>query len=124
MSPGTRRWRNGRLCQDHAHDLSVIPDMLQECHGPCLALSHEDRAPGIDVGSEMYAKARVPYRDRPVGIVSPEYAKMALIRFLAMKMWFVDFYVCSMIAFSFFFSSRRRHTRFDCDWSSDVWSSD
>src|SRR5688572_31843829 len=25
---------------------------------------------------------------------------------------------------SFFFSSRRRHTRFDCDWSSDVCSSD
>src|SRR2546430_9276292 len=24
----------------------------------------------------------------------------------------------------FFFSSRRRHTRFDCDWSSDVCSSD
>src|SRR5579859_1331477 len=30
----------------------------------------------------------------------------------------VDFYVF------FFFSSRRRHTRFDCDWSSDVCSSD
>src|SRR2546430_3702614 len=29
----------------------------------------------------------------------------------------VDIYV-------FFFSSRRRHTRFDCDWSSDVCSSD
>src|SRR5256886_9220217 len=29
------------------------------------------------------------------------------------KMWYV-----------FFFSSRRRHTRFDCDWSSDVCSSD
>src|SRR5688572_32610758 len=28
-----------------------------------------------------------------------------------------------MIVF-FFFSSRRRHTRFDCDWSSDVCSSD
>src|SRR5256886_2576129 len=28
-----------------------------------------------------------------------------------------------MIGF-FFFSSRRRHTRFDCDWSSDVCSSD
>src|SRR5256886_9216273 len=27
-------------------------------------------------------------------------------------------------ASSFFFSSRRRHTRFDCDWSSDVCSSD
>src|SRR5256886_3184973 len=28
------------------------------------------------------------------------------------------------IEYSFFFSSRRRHTRFDCDWSSDVCSSD
>src|SRR2546430_10774795 len=27
-------------------------------------------------------------------------------------------------AYFFFFSSRRRHTRFDCDWSSDVCSSD
>src|SRR5688572_33203753 len=26
--------------------------------------------------------------------------------------------------FFFFFSSTRRHTRFDCDWSSDVCSSD
>src|SRR2546430_6824938 len=33
--------------------------------------------------------------------------------------------VCSTdIVFVFFFSSRRRHTRFDCDWSSDVCSSD
>src|SRR2546430_15122906 len=29
-----------------------------------------------------------------------------------------------MLIFFFFFSSRRRHTRFDCDWSSDVCSSD
>src|SRR2546427_1446392 len=28
------------------------------------------------------------------------------------------------LIFFFFFSSRRRHTRFDCDWSSDVCSSD
>src|SRR5688572_32338093 len=28
------------------------------------------------------------------------------------------------IYYFFFFSSRRRHTRFDCDWSSDVCSSD
>src|SRR2546430_16569909 len=28
------------------------------------------------------------------------------------------------ILYFFFFSSRRRHTRFDCDWSSDVCSSD
>src|SRR2546430_6414814 len=33
--------------------------------------------------------------------------------------------LCNWISiFSFFFSSRRRHTRFDCDWSSDVCSSD
>src|SRR6266478_9707497 len=31
-------------------------------------------------------------------------------------------YIC--MTFFFFFSSRRRHTRFDCDWSSDVCSSD
>src|SRR5438270_2986978 len=30
----------------------------------------------------------------------------------------------SSFYFFFFFSSRRRHTRFDCDWSSDVCSSD
>src|SRR2546430_7358891 len=29
-----------------------------------------------------------------------------------------------ILFFFFFFSSRRRHTRFDCDWSSDVCSSD
>src|SRR5256886_11693083 len=29
---------------------------------------------------------------------------------------------CGVVVF--FFSSRRRHTRFDCDWSSDVCSSD
>src|SRR5260370_1421007 len=28
------------------------------------------------------------------------------------------------LASGFFFSSRRRHTRFKCDWSSDVCSSD
>src|SRR5256886_12036201 len=31
--------------------------------------------------------------------------------------------VCARMCL-FFFSSRRRHTRFDCDWSSDVCSSD
>src|SRR2546430_599794 len=31
---------------------------------------------------------------------------------------------CVILFFFFFFSSRRRHTRFDCDWSSDVCSSD
>src|SRR5256886_13146057 len=33
-------------------------------------------------------------------------------------------YLPYCLSFFFFFSSRRRHTRFDCDWSSDVCSSD
>src|SRR2546427_4229749 len=32
--------------------------------------------------------------------------------------------ISRLSVFFFFFSSRRRHTRFDCDWSSDVCSSD
>src|SRR5207237_1839620 len=32
--------------------------------------------------------------------------------------------MCVFLCCSFFFSSRRRHTRFKCDWSSDVCSSD
>src|SRR2546430_2620506 len=35
----------------------------------------------------------------------------------------ISFLFASLVA-TFFFSSRRRHTRFDCDWSSDVCSSD
>src|SRR5260370_23120417 len=31
---------------------------------------------------------------------------------------------CWLVERFFFFSSRRRHTRFKCDWSSDVCSSD
>src|SRR3989475_1636847 len=38
---------------------------------------------------------------------------------MAMKIHLV---CCTSVVF--FFSSRRRHTRFDCDWSSDVCSSD
>src|SRR2546430_11403075 len=39
-----------------------------------------------------------------------------------MIMFIIACVVCSV--YFFFFSSRRRHTRFDCDWSSDVCSSD
>src|SRR5256886_6945381 len=40
--------------------------------------------------------------------------------------YYVIVYMCAItyVSFVFFFSSRRRHTRFDCDWSSDVCSSD
>src|SRR2546430_7073165 len=36
---------------------------------------------------------------------------------------FLGYNTLTILVF-FFFSSRRRHTRFDCDWSSDVCSSD
>src|SRR6266480_5460597 len=39
------------------------------------------------------------------------------------RMLFLDRIILRSI-FSFFFSSRRRHTRLTCDWSSDVCSSD
>src|SRR5256886_8877885 len=36
----------------------------------------------------------------------------------------IDVLEAGEVVVVFFFSSRRRHTRFDCDWSSDVCSSD
>src|SRR5689334_24034416 len=41
-------------------------------------------------------------------------------------MFIVFFFVLlfDLFLFFFFFSSRRRHTRWNCDWSSDVCSSD
>src|SRR5256886_9048192 len=46
--------------------------------------------------------------------------------YLTIYFFFFYFIYLSFIFYSFFFffSSRRRHTRFDCDWSSDVCSSD
>src|SRR5688572_32468530 len=38
--------------------------------------------------------------------------------------WMFSCYGFGYFCFCFFFSSRRRHTSFDCDWSSDVCSSD
>src|SRR5260370_23500119 len=38
-----------------------------------------------------------------------------------MRCWLDDSFIKEIF---FFFSSRRRHTRFKCDWSSDVCSSD
>src|SRR3989475_4769250 len=38
--------------------------------------------------------------------------------------WWVVCFTAPILLSFFFFSSRRRHTRFDCDWSSDVCSSD
>src|SRR5689334_1329827 len=45
---------------------------------------------------------------------------LVLLLFLVICFFFVNIF----FLFFFFFSSRRRHTRWNCDWSSDVCSSD
>src|SRR2546430_10065981 len=40
------------------------------------------------------------------------------------RKWSCQYTAEACVTYFFFFSSRRRHTRFDCDWSSDVCSSD
>src|SRR2546430_5506083 len=45
-------------------------------------------------------------------------------RGLCVLLAYRGYYTCYGGFLFFFFSSRRRHTRFDCDWSSDVCSSD
>src|SRR5688572_943418 len=47
-----------------------------------------------------------------------------LYLFFFLFVLFFFLFISFFFFFFFFFSSRRRHTRFDCDWSSDVCSSD
>src|SRR2546430_6457294 len=47
----------------------------------------------------------------------------AVVELIPVVNCFVKMVIFSILCV-FFFSSRRRHTRFDCDWSSDVCSSD
>src|SRR2546430_11217086 len=49
---------------------------------------------------------------------------MYLMDNLLLSIFFSFFYNSFYFFFFFFFSSRRRPTGFDCDWSSDVCSSD
>src|SRR5256886_2870521 len=59
----------------------------------------------------MSTKTRASCKDRSVDIKGSVLNKMTIVWWVRRLMFF-------------FFSSRRRHTRFDCDWSSDVCSSD
>src|SRR5689334_23789787 len=47
-----------------------------------------------------------------------------LVMLYCLLFFLFNFYVLVDYFFFFFFSSRRRHTRWNCDWSSDVCSSD
>src|SRR2546427_649266 len=64
-------------------------------------------------------------RTLPTGSVDPNFGRRVRNRRQLNSLQNTWPYGYSMpIAVLFFFSSRRRHTRFDCDWSSDVCSSD
>src|SRR5689334_24663898 len=47
-----------------------------------------------------------------------------LVFFYCSLLFFFFVFIYIFFFFFFFFSSRRRHTRWNCDWSSDVCSSD
>src|SRR2546430_9956989 len=50
--------------------------------------------------------------------------ELLLLSLTTFSRWTVWYLAVERLCVVFFFSSRRRHTRFDCDWSSDVCSSD
>src|SRR5256886_2800599 len=76
--------------------------------------------------------ARIPvipaavHKDDPIVMASPPIAIVPLPLVIAdPRILLATKSTSSEVVIScFFFSSRRRHTRFDCDWSSDVCSSD
>src|SRR5260370_23370816 len=55
---------------------------------------------------------------------SVHYPRLSSVGFFVMVLLALGLVVLINVYFFFFFSSRRRHTRFKCDWSSDVCSSD
>src|SRR5256886_6336555 len=73
-------------------------------HGSSNDIYHHKETP-----SEVESAAKISGRRTQVGPGEPDMVWSRLL---------------SSTVLVFFFSSRRRHTRFDCDWSSDVCSSD
>src|SRR2546430_8593175 len=69
--------------------------------------------------SEIKASAVASGLSVLLGILALEYIRMAMLTGVGS----VQSSISRRDRF-FFFASRRRHTRFDCDWSSDVCSSD
>src|SRR5260370_11246398 len=67
----------------------------------------------------MYDTHHVPYELKKNGTNSPEL--IFVVGTISSNNVFKVNYTC---LYFFFFASRRRHTRFKCDWSSDVCSSD
>src|SRR2546430_12413631 len=92
---------------------SVLTVRFHLTHGSVHSFVQTDDAAarklweGIDP-ARLFARPRI--------VVGSEHSKAVFVPAETLR---VDF-----LHHSFFFSSRRRHTRFDCDWSSDVCSSD
>src|SRR5689334_24630227 len=49
---------------------------------------------------------------------------LSMLLYLIIFLFLIFLFFFFLFLFFFFFSSRRRHTRWNCDWSSDVCSSD
>src|SRR5689334_23415098 len=49
---------------------------------------------------------------------------LSMLLYLIIFLFLIFLFRVLLFLFFFFFSSRRRHTRWNCDWSSDVCSSD
>src|SRR2546430_3739860 len=69
----------------------------------------------------MNQRSRIFFESAPMIMFGYAYPREVVRRFWAIPK-ISSYFWCSDLFF--FFSSRRRHTRFDCDWSSDVCSSD
>src|SRR2546430_64904 len=102
----SRRWGGGRRSRRAVPALSWIASLLG--HVPKTALGVVDEAYHHFVEDVRYASAF-----DWVGRV----ANLLVVRTFSKIYGLAGMRLC-------FFSSRRRHTRFDCDWSSDVCSSD
>src|SRR2546430_11379358 len=82
--------------------------------GEVIRVSLEDGIRGVTANPAIFEKA----------IVESDEYDGELSRLIEAGRTPMEIYETLAVGDVFFFSSRRRHTRFDCDWSSDVCSSD
>src|SRR6478736_3739871 len=87
-------WLHGYLTGEPVH--FDIARVIQ----PMLFISLVLVSGGIALGIWFYRKAGVQNRDRPTEVDPLEYARPALFRFLANKMWIDELYAWTIIAFA------------------------
>jgi NADH-quinone oxidoreductase subunit L len=87
-------WLSGYLTGESVH--FDIRHLIQ----PMVFVSLMLVGGGIALGIWFYRKAGVQDRDRPAEVDPLEYAKPALFRFLANKMWFDELYARTIIPFA------------------------